>query len=122
MSGLGKLTGAGASQRLDAAARDLMTQPLDSVTRLELEKFQDVLSALGVQPEGLDPPSLTAAVLAFIMPRLSDPGVLKLDRRRSVLNRILGSNTAARAGSLALMHELRSIDTLRHNTNSLVGG
>ena len=121
MSGF-KLTGPGASQRLDAAARDLMSRPLDPVTRVELESFQEVLSALGVQPEGLDPPSLTAAVLAFVMPRLSDPGVLKLDRRRSLLNRILSSNAAQRAGSLALMHEVRSIDTLRHNTNSLVGG
>ena len=125
MSGTGKIpppSGAGAPMRLDAAARELMTQRIDPVTRVELEQFQDVLKTLGVEPEGLDPPSLVAAVLTFVMPHLSDPGVLRLDRRRAVLARILTSERAARSGGLALRHELRNIDMLRRNRDSLVEG
>ncbi len=125
MSDVGKVpppTAAPAAMRLDAATRSLVAQPLDRATRIELEQFNDILDALGIKPDGLDPPSLAAAVLTFVMPRLSDPGILRLDRRRAILNRILDAERGTRPGQLAVRHELRNIEMLRRNRDSLVEG
>ncbi len=123
MSGVGKIPASSGvpSLRLDAAARELLARSIDNVTRVELELFEDALETMGVKAEGLDPTSLTASVFAFIMPRLNDPGVLRLDRRRALLQRLL-ADRGLRGGAAALRRELRGIDQLRRSRDSLVEG
>lgn len=115
--------------RLDAAVERLLLEPVDAATRVELERVRSAVQARDVAPEGLDPPSLVGEVFAYVMPRITDPGVLRLERRRSLLERVAARCAAApepdpatRGGLVALRRELRALATLRGNRDSLVEG
>jgi len=123
LSNVGKVSGSSSvpSLRLDAAARELLARRIDTATQVELASFADAMDAMGLRSGGLDPASLTAAVFAFIMPRLSNPAVLRLDRRRALIQRMLADGNL-KGGAAALRQELRGIDQLRGSRDSLVGG
>ena len=115
--------------RLDAAVEHLLLEPVDAATRIELERVRKAVQARGVAPEGLDPPSLVGEVFAYIMPRIADPGVLRLERRRTLLERMAARCAAdsepspvTRGGLIALRRELQALAMLRGNRDSLVEG
>ena len=115
--------------RLDAAVERLLLEPVDPATRGALERVRAAVQAREVTPEGLDPPSLVGEVFAYIMPRIADPGVLRLERRRTLLERMAArcagdadSNPAVRDGLAALRRELQALGTLRGNRDSLIEG
>ena len=113
--------------RLDAAVERALIEPVDPATRIELEKLQSVMREQEVTPEGIDPPSLVGEIFTYVMPRLSNPGVLRLERRRLLLERL-----EARAGArdpgvplvpgagTALRHELQNLTLLQRSRDSLI--
>lgn len=118
-----------AGLRLDAAVERLLLEPVDPATRTELERVRGAMQARGVSADGLDPPSLVGEVFAYIMPRITDPGVLRLERRRALLERAAAfyaadpdPDPAVLGGLIALRHELQSLAMLRGNRDSLVEG
>ena len=117
------------SVRLDVAVDRALVEPIDAATRAELQSLQAVLQGKKVDPEGIDPPSLVSEVFTFIMPRLSNPGVLRLERRRLRLERLEAranahshDNPLVSGGLMALRHELQNLTLLRQNRDSLIGG
>ena len=115
--------------RLDAAVETLLLEPVDSATRTELERVRTAAQARDVAPEGLDPPSLVGEVFTYIMPRIADPGVLRLERRRLLLERLAARCAAeaepdpvTRGGLVALRGELHGLASLRGNLDSLIEG
>ena len=130
--------------RLDVAVGRAMVQPVDPATRAELESLQAAMLGREVAPEGIDPPSLVGEVFTFIMPRVSNPGVLRLERRRLLLERLEarasardqdggaaggdapgddapGDNLLA-GGLMALRNELQNLVLLRRSRDSLIEG
>ncbi len=112
--------------RLDAAVGRALAGTADPATRAELARVQHAIASREVAPEGLDPPSLTGAMFAYLMPRLANPSVLRLERRRLLLDRIAarctGESDPVALGSLmALRHELGNLALLRGNRDSLIG-
>ena len=115
--------------RLDAAVERLLLEPVDAATRAELERVRTAVQARDVAPEGLDPPSLVGEVFAYIMPRIADPSILRLERRRALLERVVARCAAeaepdpvTRGGLVALRRELQGLAALRGNRDSLVEG
>ena len=118
-----------AGLRLDAAVERVLLEPVDAATRAELERVRAAVQAREVSPEGLDPPSLVGEVFAYIMPRVADPGVLRLERRRLLLERLAArcaaeaeSDPVTRGGLVALRGELHGLASLRGNLDSLIEG
>lgn len=112
--------------RLDAAVDRVLTDPIDPANRAEMERVQDAIAFREVAAEGLDPPSLTGALFTYLMPRLANPSVLRLERRRLLLDRIAArctgeSDPVALGSLLALRHELANLALLRGNRDSLIG-
>ena len=115
--------------RLDVAVGRALVEPVDAATRAELGPLQAMIRSRDVAPEGLDPPSLVGEVFTFIMPHLSNPGVLRFERRRLLLERLEARASAGSNGSplvpgalIALRHELANLRLLQQNRDSLVGG
>lgn len=113
--------------RLDAALETLLAQPLEGVARTELEAFRDALARRAGAAPTLDPPGLVGVIFDAIMPRLPDPGLLRLGRRRRLLHSLAarlealpGSPEAARGDLLAVRRELRALALLHHNRDSLI--
>lgn len=114
------------SIRLDAAINRALAGAVDPASRAELHRVQHAVALREVAAEGLDPPSLTGALFAYLMPRLANPSVLRLERRRLLLDRIAarcaGDPDPVASGSLlALRHELANLALLRGNRDSLIG-
>lgn len=112
--------------RLDAAVGRVLADPIDAANRAEMERVQGAIAAREVAAEGLDPPSLTGALFAYLMPRLANPSVLRLERRQLLLDRIAArcagdSDPVALGTLLALRHELANLALLRGNRDSLIG-
>ena len=114
--------------RLDAAVDRLLVEPVDPVTRSELQGLQAHLRRTPDEA-ALDPPGLVAAVMSAIMPRISHPAVLRLDRRQKVLERLEaraaagGQTDPLLAGALVtLRHELQNLSLLRRHRDRLIGG
>lgn len=117
------------SIRLDVAVGQVLVEPVDPATRAELKSLQAVMLSKEIAPEGIDPPNLVSKVFTFIMPRLSNPGVLRLERRRLLLDRLearasaRGQGNALTSGGLvALRHELQNLALLQRNRDSLIEG
>ncbi len=125
--------------RLDVAVGRALIEPVDPATRAELKALQAAMADREVAPEGIDPPSLVGEVFTFIMPRLSNPGVLRLERRRLLLDRLEARASAHSSGShgpsargeadsllagglMALRHELENLALLRRRRDSLIEG
>lgn len=114
--------------RLDAAIGDLLAQHAQPAARVELEAMQAAVSDPDLPAPGLDPPTLRGALLDWIMPRLDEPGILRLERRRDLLERLAASFEAAgpdplaQGGLLTVRHELKGLELLRGNRDSLIGG
>lgn len=120
--------------RLDVAVRQALIEPVDPATGAELVALQAAMAGREVAPEGIDPPSLVGEVFTFIMPRLSNPGVLRLERRRLLLDRLearasargpnaQGQDDSLLAGGLmALRNELQNLSLLRRRRDSLIEG
>ncbi len=114
--------------RLDVAVGRALVEPIDAATRAELRSLQTAMQSKEVAPEGIDPPGLVGEVFTFIMPRLSNPGVLRLERRRLLLERLearanaRSHNPLVPGGLMALRHELQNLTLLRQNRDSLIGG
>lgn len=90
------------------------------------ERLQAAIASREVAADGLDPPSLTGALFAYLMPRLASPSVLRLERRRLLLDRIAarccGDGDIVALGSVrALRDELAKLALLRGNRDSLIG-
>ena len=124
MSGLNAPSGI----RLDAAIERLLLEPIEPSARVELEHVRGAVQSR-LAPEGLDPPSLAGELFAYIMPRITDPGILRLERRRAVMERVAARCSAepdpdpvVRGGLLALRRELQALASLRANRDRLVGG
>lgn len=114
------------STRLNVAVNRVLADPIDAANRAELQRVQDAIVSREVVAEGLDPPSLTGALFAYLMPRLANPSVLRLERRRLLLDRIAarcaGDSDPVGLGTLlALRHELANLALLRGNRDSLIG-
>ena len=112
--------------RLDVAAARALAAVPDPANRVALERLQAAIASREVAAEGLDPPSLTGALFAYLMPRLASPSVLRLERRRLLLDRIAarcGGNgdVVALDGVRALRDELANLALLRGNRDSLIG-
>lgn len=112
--------------RLDAAVDRALVGTADPANRAELERVRHAIAAREVAPEGLDPPSLAGALFAYLMPRLANPSVLRLERRRLLLDRIAArcadeSDPVLLGSLLALRHELANLALLRGNRDSLIG-
>ncbi len=115
--------------RLDAAVARTLLEPVDAATRAELKASQAVIRSKAAEAEAIDPPNLVGEVFAYIMPSLTNPGVLRLERRRLLLDRLearanaRGRDDALAAGGLmALRHELANLTLLRRNRDSLIEG
>ena len=115
--------------RLDVAVARTLLEPVDAANRAELKASQAVMQSKGVVPEPIDPPSLVSEVFATIIPSLTNPGVLRLERRRLLLDRLEARVSArshddalAAGGLMALRHELASLMLLRRNRDSLIEG
>lgn len=116
--------------RLDVAVdRLLAVEPTNLVVRAELRSFPIQLRRGVGGEELLDPPSLVDAVFSAIMPRITHPGVLRLDRRQKVLERLEAHAAAGAkddpvlAGSLRTMRqELRNLSLLRRHRDRLIEG
>ena len=128
MTNSASLSGVDASPpvRLDTAVDRVLAGPVDNADRAELERMQDVLASREVVAEGLDPPSLTGALFAFLMPRLINPSVLRLARRQLLLGRIAArcadeSDPVVLGSLLALRHELANLSLLRSGHDGLIG-
>lgn len=113
---------------LDVVVRQAMTQKVDPVTRAGLVEFETAIRNTGPAQDGIDPPSLVGMVLAAIMPRLTNPGVLNAGRRTMLLERIEARAAAQAPGdavvpgaALALRQELENLRALRQNQDSLIG-
>ena len=115
--------------RLDAAVARTLLEPVDAATHAELKASQAVIQSKAAEAEAIDPPNLVGEVFAYIMPSLTNPGVLRLERRRLLLDRLearanaRGRDDALAAGGLmALRHELANLTLLRRNRDSLIEG
>ncbi len=125
--------------RLDVAVDRALVEPVDAATRAELTTLQAAMAGREVAPEGIDPPSLVGEVFTFIMPRLTHPGVLRLERRRLLLDRLEARASAHSSGArspgagreqdgllagglMALRHELQNLALLRGRRDSLIEG
>lgn len=115
--------------RLDVAVHRVMTEPVDAITGAELGSLQTAMRARNVTADGIDPPNLVGAVFTFIMPRLSNPAVLRFERRRLILERLEARVSASVDGAplvpgalMALRHELGNLRMLQQNRDSLIGG
>ncbi len=114
--------------RLDVAVARTLLEPVDAATRAELKTSQAVMQNKGVAPD-IDPPSLVSEVFATIIPSLTHPGVLRLERRRLLLDRLEArasarshDNALAAGGLMALRYELANLTLLRRNRDSLIEG
>lgn len=108
--------------RLDEAVGELLAAPIARVDRVELEVLQAVLAPPPAAPRaGLDPPSLSRALLDYLMPRLTDPGVLRLERRRELLGALAAGGDPVSRHEV-LRQELRGLALLRGNRDSLIEG
>ena len=115
--------------RLDAAVTATMAQKVSNETRVELDRLRSAFVERDLVPNQLDPPTLTQALFTFIMPHLRSVSVLRLDRRRRLLARLMRrlerdfpDDAAASVGVRALRHELNSLNLLRGNRDSLIEG
>ena len=118
--------GAAGPVRLDTAVGRVLAEPVDPATAIEMARVQQAVASREVMLEGLDPPSLTGALFTYMMPRLANHSVLRLERRRLLLDRIAarctGDADPVVLGSLlALRHELANLALLRSNRDSLIG-
>lgn len=117
------------SLRLDAAVSKVLVEPVSAPERVELQGLQATFRGNGVTEEGLDPPSLVGAVFGALMPRVTYPGVLRLERRLKILERLEaraatgGSDDPVLAGSLrTLRHELQNLSLLHRHRDRLIEG
>ena len=121
---------AGDPVRLDVAVERLLIEPVDRVTRSDLRGLQAHIRKGGrTGQEGLDPPSLADVVLDAVMPRLSHPDVLRLDRRQKALERLEAraaaddnNDPALMGGLVMLRHELQNLSLLRRHRDRLIEG
>ncbi len=117
------------SVKLDVAVARTLLEPVDAATRADLQTSQALMQGKNLDAETIDPAGLVSEVFALIMPSLTNPGVLRLERRRLLLDR-LEARASARshddplaAGRLmALRHELANLTLLRRNRDSLIEG
>ena len=114
------------SIRLDAAVDRALVSTVDPAHRAALERVQGAIASREVAAEGLDPPSLTGALFAYLMPRLASPSVLRLERRRVLLERTAarcadGADPVTLGTLLAVRHELANLALLCGNRDSLIG-
>ncbi len=112
--------------RLDVAVNRVLVGTADPASRVELERLRGAMASREVVAEGLDPPSLTGALFAYLMPRLASPSVLRLERRRLLLDRIAArcrddSDVVALGSLQALRDEIANLALLRGNRDSLIG-
>jgi hypothetical protein len=128
---VGKLTTSGTAGgvRLDAAIEQALgASSVDGVTRVSLTELQGALSGgrgrRGEEPAA--PENLQERLMSFVMPRLRHPEVLQAERHRSLLERLVadlseGSDgRVVREGALELRRELKRLEFLRQQRNSLV--
>ncbi len=115
------------SVRLDVAVDRAMVEPASAATRAELAGLRAAIDSRDVLAEGIDPPSLVGEVFAYIIPRLSNPAVLRFERRRLVLERLEAAASARADGApvvpgalLALRHELGHLRLLQQHRDSLI--
>gem|GEM_PF-4254310 len=115
--------------RLDKAIESMLVDAPDTVTAVEMRGFQNAISERDAREEGIDPPGIVGALFAHIMPRISNPSILQMERRQALLRR-LEAATAMRGdgapvvpgGLDSLRMELRNIELLRQQRDSLIGG
>ena len=115
--------------KLDVAVARTLLEPVDAATRADLQASQALMRGKNLDAETIDPTGLVGEVFTLIMPSLTNPGVLRLERRRLLLDR-LEARASARshddplaAGMLmALRHELANLMLLRRNRDSLIEG
>lgn len=117
--------------RLDAAIEQALSSPVvDGVTRVSLKELQGALTR-GEREPGEDigePESLRSKLISFVMPRLRHPEVLQAERHRSLLEKLVASLETAPDrnvvgdAALELRRELRRLELLRQQRNSLVEG
>jgi hypothetical protein len=120
-----------AGVRLDAAIEQTLNSPaVDGVTRVSLTELRGAL-ARGEREGGTEtgePGNLRSKLISFVMPRLRHPDVLQAEHHRSLLERLVASLSAAPAdnvvgdAALELRRELRRLELLRQQRNSLVEG
>ena len=119
----------GTPVRLDVAIDRLLVEPVDHVTRGELQGLQTHIRRDVQTNEQLDPPNLIGLVFGAIMPRISHPDVLRLDRRQKVLERMEARAAAGSKGDpllagglVILRHELQNLALLRRHRDRLIEG
>lgn len=119
----------GPTLRLDKAIERNIADAPDAPTAVEMQGFQAVISGRDVRPEGIDPPGVIGALFTHIMPRISNPSILQLDRRQTLLQRLearavsRGDSAPVVPGGLESVRlELRNIEQLRRQRDSLIGG
>lgn len=115
--------------RLDVAVAQTLLEPVDAATRADLKASQAVMQGKNPAVAAIDPAGLVSEVFALIMPSLTNPGVLRLERRRLLLGRLEARASArshddpsAAGGLMALRHELANLTLLQRNRDSLIGG
>lgn len=130
---MGKLSTSGSPPiRLDTAIEQTLNSPaVDGVTRVSLTALQGALgggSRKRQEAQSEERENLQTEMMSFVMPRLRHPDVLQAERHRSLLERLVAGLSTAPEGNvvsdatLELRRELRRLELLRLQRNSLVEG
>lgn len=108
----------------------LASKDVDAVTRISLNEMRASIAEADPRAmlASLYNRNLAQGLLSFVMPRLRHPEVLRAENHDALLERLAdifsarAENSAARAGVFALQQELRRLNLLRRNRNSLIEG